>query len=207
MASVKVKWRGANVAQDETNRLVTDEQIERWDKGYKTVTSANLAITGGLYNIDIDEASDDSDILSAVITTCGYETKDDGASDDYFLKKYNSVISSFSGYVVLDNIEGEDYIIQQFSDLFGYFDCRRIGKVLKDDIFWGKWIIKSYAIEIDKYFPETTEEKAARILQDFTYEIDSETDNVVLTGWKETLNGEPSAEMVIPDTDEIQIEF
>lgn len=45
------------------------------------------------------------------------------------------------------------------------------------------------------------------ILKDFTYMKDTDTGNYVLTGWKGTYNGEPSTEVIIPDTDKIQIEI
>lgn len=32
-----VKWLGSNIEEDSTHRLVTDEQIERWDKGAKPI--------------------------------------------------------------------------------------------------------------------------------------------------------------------------
>lgn len=55
---------------------------------------------------------------------------------------------------------------------------------------------------------EISEEQiAAEILQDFTYVKDTATGNYVLTGWKGTYNGEPSTEIIIPDTDQIQIEI
>lgn len=54
---------------------------------------------------------------------------------------------------------------------------------------------------------KTEAQIAAEILQDFTYEKDTETGNYVLTGWKGTKDGEPSTEIVIPETTEIQIEI
>lgn len=40
------------------------------------------------------------------------------------------------------------------------------------------------------------------ILQDFTY-TENADGTYTLTGWKETLNGQPSTEMIIPDNEKI----
>lgn len=112
---------------------------------------------------------------------------------------------NFLGEVVL-NASG-DKLVQSITEISNSEELvepsRYIRKASKVDDTWtfGKW----YVYGLTKV--ETLGDKAARILQDFNYVIDSETKHVILTEWKETLNGEPSTELVVPDTDEIQIEI
>lgn len=175
MSVQDAKWLAKNIETDAKHRLVTDEQIEKWNGACVATTDWDTAVTSGLYVSDSTAANQ----------------PDAG--------------QNFLGEVML-NVAG-DKLVQNLTEISDTEDLmepsRYIRKASKSGDTWvfGKW----YVYGLSTF--ETLEDKAARILQDFTYEIDTETNHVVLTGWKETLNGESSTILKIPETDEIVIEI
>lgn len=183
MAVQDVLWLGENIYQDETHRLVTDEQIARWDKGTPdpiAESDANNMIETGRY-------------YHSTVPTNGPVD----ACEDATVSSMVNVFNDLNGSIVqeLFTTGADDIVLQKFI---------RVGKYDTTDtstITWNHWYEVGLSVVLTK------DEKAEYILKDFTYEKDTETGNYVLTGWKGTLDGEPSTEMIIPDTDEIQIEI
>lgn len=176
MSVQDVKWLAENIETDAQHRLVTDEQIEKWNGACTETFDWSTTTTPGLY----------------VSGTGCADQPDDG-------------YTRFLGRVIADNTGNTltQEIVEISEDV--EVPARFVRKGTRPDadtaFTFGSW----YRYTLDKFLSK--DEKAAYILQDFEYVKDSDTGNYILTAWKETLNGEPSTELVIPDTDEIQIEI
>lgn len=179
MAVQDVKWLAENIETDANHRLVTDEQIEKWDGACTETLNWSTTTTPGLY-------------VSG--SNC-----EDQPNDDGYTKFLGRVSADSTGNILTQEIvEISDSATLEAPARF----VRKGTRPDADTAFtFGSW----YQYALNKYLSK--DEKAAIILQDFEYVKDSDTGNYILTEWKETLNGEPSNDLVIPDTDEIQIEI
>lgn len=175
MAIQDVKWLASNIETDATHRLVTDEQIAKWNNECTTITDWNNATTPGMYVSD--------------------------------KKCNNQPDGNFLGLVAVDNSGNK--LVQELTEISTPTSIEMPSKYVRkasrtsstQEFVFGPW----YQYTLDKYVSK--DDLAAVILQDFEYVKDTDTGHYILTEWKETLNGEPSNDLVIPDTDEIQIEI
>lgn len=86
---IKVKWPGQNIYEDETHRLVTDEQIARWDDGVKIKTirtddNFNYLTNPGFYRVsgDIREIWHSTWPCNPRILVGGFVITKDSVNDD-----------------------------------------------------------------------------------------------------------------------------
>lgn len=190
MANVQdVKWLGQNIEQDDNNKLVTSAQINKWTKG----------------NIDSTEIEDCNSIFESgnYYSVSGFANAPDLENPNNDVIPYVLAVQKFDTHVVqeftaFNTASGSTTDMQRFVR-FGYTEAG--AELSTSTIIWTAW----YEVGLTRCLSK--DEKAAIILKDFTYEKDSSTGNYVLTGWKGTKDGEPSTEIHIPDTAEIQIEI
>lgn len=173
MAVQEVLWLGSNIMTDENHRLVTDEQIAKWNASGSTEVITGLT--------DWDTATNPGIYLDTKTAT---NKPIDG--NTYFIE------------VKANAKENHTMIFQEGYSIGNNF----IKYARKGTLSNGTWTFTPWYRFAMQECPNV-----ALILQDFEYVIDSDTGNYILTEWKGTLNGEPSNDLVVPDTDAIQIEI
>lgn len=177
MAVQDVKWLASNIETDAKHRLVTDEQIAKWNNECTTTTDWDSATSPGMYVSGTNCNNQPGDGVKFL----GIVTADD--SGDSIVQEITEISASTSVEIPLRFL-------------------RKASRTSSTETFtFGPW----YQYTLSKYVNK--DELAAVILQDFEYVKDKDTGNYILTEWKETLNGEPSNDLVVPDTDKIQIEI
>lgn len=186
---VDVLWLAKNLETDKDHRVVTDEQIAKWDKGTPDpidCDDCNKMITTGVY-------------YHTTLSTNG------PMCDETGVDAYGNVVKVNVGNgLISQNMEAAEVT---GAETLGLRKFTRVGVFpagetpTESNIEWLHW----YEINTTKIM--TKDELAEYYLVDFTYEKDTDTGNYVLTGWKGTYNGEPSTLMIIPDTTDITIEI
>lgn len=192
MAVQNVLWLAEYLEQDATHRLVTDEQIAKWDAAGDITPveegNCNNMVTPGIYYYDSYPANaPDIDVVENTGVVVKVDVSTDAAIQELTLKFPPSII--------------EEPLTRKFIRV-GTIDITTEGASLETStITWRHW----YEVGLSKILSK--DEIAEYLLKDFEYVKDPDTGNYVLTEWKGTLNGEPSSELVIPETTEIQIEI
>lgn len=159
---IKVKWPAQNIYEDETHRLVTDEQIARWDDGIKIKTirttedSFNDLIEPGFYRVsgDIKQTSPSSWPCNPRILVGGFVITKDSVNDDennnvplavtqifydIYFNKYMRVGVPSVNSTPIDDPDNEYYI--------SYYGST-------DVIDWGDWVKVEYSLGEDYDAPE-----------------------------------------------------